>query len=110
MPVSEAHLDRVQLVRLEWPSYSGHLGLIEPHGVTFVDGVAQNGVTEAAAVRLCGAIGPALRVVGPWEPPVPPAAVAVAVPVAPVPVVPSTPAVEPPVEPFARVSRASRGR
>lgn len=94
MPVSEARNDTVPLVRLEWPSYTGHLGYTAPHGATFVDGVAQNGVTEAAAVRLCGAIGPALRVVGPWEP-------------APVALAPSLPQ---PIEPFARASRAHRGR
>jgi hypothetical protein len=67
MPVSEAALDAAPLVRLAYPSFTGHLGMIAPRGATFVDGVAQNGVTEAAAARLCGCIGPALVIVGPWE-------------------------------------------
>lgn len=73
MPVSECRFDDMPLVRLEYPTYTGHLGMIAPHGASFLDGVAQNGVTEAAAVRLCGAIGPSLRVVGPWldAPPAP---------------------------------------
>lgn len=101
MPVSEARNDLVPLVRLEWPSYTGHLGHGVPNGATFVDGVAQNGVTEAAATRLCGAIGPALRVVGPWEPAQEPAQ-------EPAPVAP--PSIPQPIEPFARASRAHRGR
>jgi hypothetical protein len=69
MPVSEAALDAAPLVRLAYPSFTGHIGHVAPHGVAFVDGVAQNGVTEAAAVRLCGSIGPTLSIVGPWEAP-----------------------------------------
>lgn len=73
MPVSECRSDDQPLFRLEFPAFSGHLGGVAPHGATFVDGVAQNGVTEAALRRLCGAIGPSLRVVGPWldAPPAP---------------------------------------
>lgn len=74
MPVSECHADNLDgLLRLEYTAYTGHLGMVAPHGASFIDGVAQNGVTEAAAVRLCGAIGPSLRVVGPWldAPPAP---------------------------------------
>lgn len=74
MPVSECRSDDQPLFRLEFPAFSGHLGGVAPHGATFVDGVAQNGVTEPAMRRLCGAIGPSLRVVGPWldAPPAPP--------------------------------------
>lgn len=67
MPVSEARNDDLPLLRLEYPSFTGHLGMIAPHGATFVDGVAQNGVTEMAAGRLIGCIGPSLKIVGPWE-------------------------------------------
>lgn len=67
MPVSEARNDDVPLLRLAYPAFTGHLGMIAPHGATFVDGVAQNGVTEMAALRLIGCIGPSLSIVGPWE-------------------------------------------
>ena len=67
MPVSAAALDAVPLLRLAFPSCTGHIGHVAPHGVSFVDGVAQNGVTEAAATRLIGCIGPSLVIVGPWE-------------------------------------------
>jgi hypothetical protein len=73
MPVSEARSDAVFLLRLAYPAFTGHLGMIAPHGVSFVDGVAQNGVTEKAATRLIGCIGPTLTIVGPWEVPVDPA-------------------------------------
>lgn len=67
MPVSEARNDDVPLLRLAYPAFTGHLGMIAPHGATFDDGVAQNGVTEMAALRLIGCIGPSLKIVGPWE-------------------------------------------
>lgn len=69
MPLSEAHNDTRTLVRLAFPAFTGHLGMVAPHGATFQDGVAQNGVTEQAAERLIGCIGPALSIVGPWEDP-----------------------------------------
>lgn len=67
MPVSAADLDATPLLRLAFPSCTGHIGHVAPHGVSFIDGVAQNGVTEAAAARLIGIIGPSLSIVGPWE-------------------------------------------
>ena len=99
MPVSEARNDNVPLLRLAYPAFTGHLGMIAPHGATFADGVAQNGVTEMAAVRLIGCIGPTLSIVGPWESPSAPTGPAPSAPTAveavepaPLPVRPSKPA------------------
>lgn len=99
MPVSEAHLDAPRdLVRLRYPSFTGEL-----RGVMFVDGAAQNGCAPHIAERLRGIFGAVVEVVGPWEP----APVAAEVPTAPEAAPPTIPQ---PIEPFARASRAHRGR
>lgn len=102
MPVSEAHHDATPLLRLEYPSFTGHIGHVAPHGVEFVDGVAQNGATETAATRLIGCIGPSLKIVGPWESTSAPTGLAPSVPAA-------VEAVEPAPLPV-RLSKPARGR
>lgn len=101
MPVSEAHLDAPRdLVRLRFPSFTGEL-----RGVMFVDGTAQNGCPPHIAERLRGIFGAVVEVVGPWEP----APIAAEAPAAPEPA-PAPPSLPQPIEPFARASRAHRGR
>ena len=98
MPISESPNDAPRdLVRVRHlHSYTGHIGSVR--GVSFVAGVAQNGIAQAEAERLLG-IGIPIVIEGPWEavaiaapPPVTPAAV---VPVTPVDVLAPTEAPPP---------------
>lgn len=60
---SDAHLDAPRgLVRLRFPAFTGDL-----RGVRFRDGEALDGCAPHIAASLCGIMGPALVVVGPWE-------------------------------------------
>jgi len=72
VPQSEAYLaDPGPLVRMRFPTFTGHVGGFGAEGVSFVAGEAQNGCSAACAARLAGIFGRAIERVGPWEEPAP---------------------------------------
>lgn len=69
MPQSEAYLaDPGPLVRMRFPTFTGHVGGFGAEGVSFVAGEAQNGCSAACATRLAGIFGRSIERVGPWAP------------------------------------------